>query len=197
MPHLCSRVTLGADGTSLALFLDWRPRSYGAYETVRDDGTYPGPDVLGREAFAYSGARKANDDKFYTAELRATVDELRGALDGAVDGAPVAQLSELEQLTRGPLCVDLTCPLTDGNVAAIAAARAQAAAAWLAWMQDGGNAHKPGAPVNTQYVYDSKAKINMYGVLLEVLKARFGEDGVALTAADSGPLDEAYVGGGS
>ena len=33
--------------------------------------------------------------------------------------------------------------------------------------------------------------------LLEDYMAMFGEDGVKLAAAESGPLDEAYVGGGS
>jgi hypothetical protein len=52
--------------------------------------------------------------------------------------------------------------------------------------------------VNSQYVYDSKYKINAYGALLEVYSGFFGQkDGAQLAAADSGPLDEAYVGGGS
>ena len=37
----------------------------------------------------------------------------------------------------------------------------------------------------------------MYSGLLEVMKAKYGEDGIKLAAADSGPLDEGYVGGGS
>ena len=222
---------------------------------VREDGTYPGPEELGRDAFAYSGARKTfevgtstvlspstsndvvqnHDDsgspplvvtpppngsnghhhpvwrwslalslslsvvwpqtKFYTAELQAVVDELLGALEGAAP--PAAAVGELDQLTRGPLCVSVTAPLSEANVAAVAAARAKAADAWLAWQADDGNAHTPGAPVNTQYVFDSKAKQNMYGALLGVLQDRFGDEGVGLTAADSGPLDEGYVGGGS
>lgn len=36
-----------------------------------------------------------------------------------------------------------------------------------------------------------------YQALLEDYKSMFGEDGVKLAAAESGPLDEAYVGGGS
>jgi len=47
-------------------------------------------------------------------------------------------------------------------------------------------------------VYDSKYKINAYGVLLDVYTKLFGRiDGERLAAADSGPIDEAYVGGGS
>lgn len=195
VPHLASRVALTSSGDFLTIFLDWRPRAYGAYEMVREDGTYPGPEELGRDAFAYSGARKTFETKFYTAELQAVVDELLGALEGAAP--PAAAVGELDQLTRGPLCVSVTAPLSEANVAAVAAARAKAADAWLAWQADDGNAHTPGAPVNTQYVFDSKAKQNMYGALLGVLQDRFGDEGVGLTAADSGPLDEGYVGGGS
>jgi hypothetical protein len=58
--------------------------------------------------------------------------------------------------------------------------------------------HRPGAPVNTQYVYDTKFKINAYEALLPVYTKLFGQaDGAKLAAAESGPLDEAYVGGGS
>jgi len=190
-PHLASRVLV--EGETMSVFLDWRPRAYGAYETIKPDGTYPGPEELGRAAFAYSGAR-ASMDKFYTPELRATVDRLVTSLQGA---APGAALSDLEQLTRGPLCVDLVAPATEANVAAVVDARAAAADAWLQWQLDDQHAHKPGAPVNTQYVYDTKNRQNIYGALLAVYSAAFADDGVKLTAADSGPLDEAYVGGGS
>jgi hypothetical protein len=58
--------------------------------------------------------------------------------------------------------------------------------------------HRPGAPVNTQYVYDTKFKQNAYGALLDEYLALFGpHDGRQLAVGESGPLDEAYVGGGS
>ncbi|KAJ8602131.1 hypothetical protein CTAYLR_001641 [Chrysophaeum taylorii] len=192
VPHLASRVVL--EDSAMSLFLDWRPRAYGAYEMVRPDGTYPGPEELGRDAFAYSGARKSMESKFYTPEHRELVDSILKSFEGATK---LSVASDLDLLTRGPCCVDVEMPLTDLNVAAVIVARAKAADAWLAWHLDPQHAHKPGAPVNTQYVFDTKAKQNMYGVLLDVLKARFGDDGVQLTALDSGPLDEAYVGGGS
>lgn len=57
---------------------------------------------------------------------------------------------------------------------------------------------RPGAPVNAQYVYDTKFRQNAYGALLEEYSALFGPDhGKLLAVADSGPLDEAYVGGAS
>ncbi len=41
-------------------------------------------------------------------------------------------------------------------------------------------------------------KQNCYGALLDTYVGYFGQaDGEKLAAADSGPLDEAYVGGGS
>jgi len=196
VPHLLSRaVIVGGGRDSIRFTLDFRPRAYGAYEMRDSDGNYPGPDVLGRDAFTYSGNRNDFDGKFGNEEVVAFVEGLKGALEGGVvnDSAP----SELDSLTRGPLYIDITCPLTEGNVAAINNARSQAADYWLSWAMDGSHAHRPGAPVNSQYVYDSKYKINSYGALLEEYKELFGGDGVKLAAAESGPLDEAYVGGGS
>ena len=81
---------------------------------------------------------------------------------------------------------------------AVVAARERAASLWLEWALDPSRAHRPGAPVNTQYVYDSKYKINAYGALLAAYVELFGQaEGEQLAAAESGPLDEAYVGGGS
>ena len=81
---------------------------------------------------------------------------------------------------------------------AVLAARERAASLWLGWARDPSHAHRPGAPVNTQYVYDSKFKINAYGALLAAYVGLFGQaEGEKLAAAESGPLDEAYVGGGS
>ena len=84
------------------------------------------------------------------------------------------------------------------NVETILSAREKAASLWLGWATAGSHGHRPGAPINSQYVYDSKYKINAYGALLDVYVNMFGQlDGEKLAAADSGPIDEAYVGGGS
>lgn len=180
VPHLASRVLVN-DG-QLVVFLDWRPRVNAGYEMVRPDGTYPGPEELGREAFAYSGAR-ADMEKFY------------GDLDLVLTGKGPA--SDIERITRGPYCVDLTLPLNDDNLNLVVTAKEQAADFWLKWHLDPSHTHRPGAPVNTQYVYDTKARQNMYSALLAVFSAYFPDDAPKLAAADSGPLDEAYVGGGS
>ena len=163
---------------------------------VKADGTYPGPDELGRKAFEYSGARM-DFDKFGNDEVKAFLDKAKAAFEGSVDNTDA---SELDALTGGPLAMSLTMPATSANVAAIGKVREQAAEAWLRWaaMESDEHEHRPGAPINTQYVYDAKFRQNAYGALLPFYSSVFGaEDGAKLAAAESGPLDEAYVGGGS
>jgi hypothetical protein len=195
VPHLLSRCAVVGD-TSLSFALDFRPRAYGAYEMRQPDGSYPGPDVLGRQAFEYSGARKDYETKFGNEEVVAFLTSTAASFEGGVPST--AAPSEFELLTRGPLAMSITMPLTDGNVAAVVAAREKAASYWLGWALDDSHGHRPGAPVNTQYVYDSKYKQNAYSALLPVYSELYGGDeGPKLAAADSGPLDEGYVGGGS
>ena len=193
VPHFVSRcVVVGTD--KLRLTIDYRPRAYGAYEMRKPDGSYPGPDELGRKSFEYSGARLDYDKKFGTEEVKEFLSSI--PLEGAVpcDVAP----SELDKLTRGPLFTCLDMPLTDANVAAVAAAREKAADYWLTWSQEPEHEHRPGAPINSQYVYDTKYKQNAYGALMGEYTALFGADsGKELAIGDSGPLDEAYVGGAS
>jgi hypothetical protein len=194
VPHLLSRCCVPNDNT-LLFALDFRPRAYGAYELKDTAGNYPGPETFGRQAFEYSGNRMEFFKKFATPELSAWMDSVKASFVGAVDNS---NNSELDSLTRGPFCMSVTMPLTDGNVAAVLAAREKAASYWLGWALDRSHEHRPGAPVNTQYVYDTKYKQNAYGALLPVYSALYGpDDGAFLTAAQSGPLDEAYVGGGS
>ena len=195
VPHLLSRCAVVGDST-LSFALDFRPRAYGAYEMKQQDGSYPGPDVLGRQAFEYSGARRDFETKFGTEEVAAFMASTTASFEGGVPST--AALTELDQLTRGPLAIYMTMPLTDANVAAVTAAREKAASYWLSWALDKSHGHKPGAPVNTQYVYDSKYKQNSYLSLLPIYSDLYGPtDGAGLAAADSGPLDEGYVGGGS
>ena len=194
VPHLLSQVSITSDD-QLRFTLDFRPRAYGAYEKRNADGTHPGPDELGREAFTYSGNRKDFDTKFGTPEVSAFVAGIASSLEDA--NAYSLQPTELDQLIRGPLYLDEVCPLTEANLQTIAAARSQAADFWLSWCMDSSHEHRPGAPINSQYVYDEKFRINAYQALLENYKTMFGADGQKLAAADSGPLGEAYVGGGS
>lgn len=195
VPHLLSRCAV-VNENSLLFTLDFRPRAYGAYEMVRPDGTYPDPDELGRKSFEYSGARTEYESKFGNDQVKAFLSSTMASFeDASVVPGPT---SEFDGLTRGPLILSVTMPLTDGNVAAVESARLQAANIWLSWAQSGEHDHRPGAPVNTQYVYDSKYKQNAYSALLPVYIEMFGSDeGARLAAADSGPLDEGYVGGGS
>jgi hypothetical protein len=157
-------------------------------------------DTLGRKAFEYSGARKDYDSKFGTEELISLLDETVAKLEGVTTnpGLGDAGLGELEKVTRGPLAVDVSMPLTAGNVDTIIDLRERVASMWLGWAADKSHTHKPGAPVNSQYVYDTKFRQNCYGALKDIYVTYFGQaDGAKLAAADSGPLDEAYVGGGS
>jgi len=194
VPHLLSRCCVVNDNT-LVFSLDFRPRAYGAYEMKGADGNYPGPNELGRKAFEYSGARMDYFNKFANDEVVQFLDSFKESLEGATDSTEPT--SEEAKLTKGPYAMSLTMPLSIKNLEAIVAARKKAASYWLQWAVDPQHQHKPGAPINTQYVYDSKYKIQAYGALLPIYKELYGEEGPALTAAESGPLDEAYVGGGS
>lgn len=195
VPHLLSRCIVNSDNT-ISFTMDFRPRAYGAYEMVDAEGNYPGPDKLGRDAFVFSGNRKEYDTKFGTEEVVAFVKATAASFEGASPSG--AAPTEFELLTNGPLALSMTMPLTDGNVAAVIAARERAADLWLRWALEDTHAHRPGAPINTQYVYDSKFRQNAYSALLPAYSAAFGAaDGAKLSAAESGPLDEGYVGGGS
>jgi len=115
-----------------------------------------------------------------------------------------AELAEAQAALAGtsldlPITSTSTESVTTGAQAGVAEARAKAVEFWLGWALDGERyRHRPGAPVNTQYVYDAKFRQNAYSALLPIYGDMFGQkDGQHLAAADSGPLDEAYVGGGS
>lgn len=108
-----------------------------------------------------------------------------------------ATATDEELLTRGPLYISYTMPNTNDNVQAIATARDKAIDFWLDWMKDAANSHRPGAPINSQHVYDTKFKLNAYIALLKEYSNMYGGEGQKLAVAESGPLDEAYVGGGS
>jgi hypothetical protein len=195
VPHILSRCI--RDGAMLHLTIDIRPRAYGAYE-LRDPvtGNYPGPDTLGRKAFEYSAARS----EFFA---KSGIDAFPSLLDpaqfeGAIPGT--APRTEYDVLTGGPLALHLTMPLTPQNIRQIAAIRECVASAWCTWVtkESSQHLHRPGAPVNTQYVYDSKFRQNAYLALRAAYSQAWGAvDGAKLAAAESGPLDEAYVGGGS
>ena len=195
VPHLVSRVYIDQGSNKIRFTVDFRPRAYGAYEMKRPDGTYPGPDELGRKSFEYSGARAEFDSKFGTSQVQEFISSLSN-LDGATSYDPSP--TELDLLTRGPLYTCLEMTLNDDNINAIVAAREKVVDYWLEWRNDPQNEHRPGAPVNSQYVYDTKFKQNCFGSLQGEYTALFGpEDGKTLAVGDSGPLDEAYVGGGS
>lgn len=113
VPHLISRCAVVENTDSMHFFLDFRPRAYGAYDLRDSDGTYPGPDALGRKAFEYSGARKDFDTKFGTDEVVQFMNGIVEQLEGGVTrmGEDMSSLNDLEKVTRGPLALDVIVPL--------------------------------------------------------------------------------------
>ena len=116
---------------------------------------------MGRKAFEYSGARKDYDSKFGTDDLISLLDESVAKLEGVTTNPGLGDdaLGELEKVTRGPLAIDISMPLSAGNVNTIVELREKVASIWLGWATDDSHTHKPGAPVNSQYVYDTKYKV--------------------------------------
>ena len=108
-----------------------------------------------------------------------------------------ASTTHEELLTHGPLHVSSAMPNANDNVQAIATVRFKAIDFWLDWMKDAANSHRPGAPINSQHVYDTKFKLNAYGALLKEYSNMYGGERQKLAVTESGPLYEAYVGGGS
>lgn len=192
VPHLLSRCDIQQSTGAMTFALDFRPRTYGAYELPDSER---GPDKLGRDSFTYSGNRKDYESKFANEEVVAFLQATAQSFEGAT--ALSTDANEYEILTKGPHFMKIQMPLTDGNIAAVAAAREKAADYWLSWALEDSHAHRPGAPINSQYVYDSKYRQNAYLALLPVHNELFGADGQKIAAAESGPLDEGYVGGGS
>lgn len=194
VPHLLSRCTVSESTNTMTFALDFRPRAYGAYEIPESER---GPDKLGRDSFTYSGNRKDYESKFANEDVVAFLQSAMSSFEGATV-IPDNTADEYESLTKGPYLMKLSMPITDANVANVIAAREKAADYWLSWALEDSHAHRPGAPINSQYVYDSKYRQNAYLTLLPVYNELFGPvDGPKIAAAESGPLDEGYVGGGS
>jgi len=72
---------------------------------------------------------------------------------------------------------------------------------WLKWVIDAEEMKRTlpaGAKQTATYTRDTKVRANHFGFLLKRYTAAYGEvEGKPLAGADAGPLDEAYVGGGS
>jgi hypothetical protein len=198
VPHILSRVACTSihnnnNPTMLEVAIDVRPRAYGGYELVDANGNYPGPEQLGRKAFEYSAARNEYFSKFATPEIQNLLD--MSQFEGAT---PVAK-SDLDIITGGPIGLYAQMPATDRNVNRLIEIRQKLLESWLTWQQTTPQ-HRPGAPINTQYVYDAKFRQNAYSALLPHYSRLLSNDaaaGATVAAAESGPLDEAYVGGAS
>jgi len=192
VPHLIC--ACGVSDGGVDLYIDFRPRADGAYDpacaTLAD---YPDPET--REAFAEGGNRKDFAAAFFTDEIAAAHAELLAL------GTPAAALSKDETATisAGPLLVDVRLPLDQAQEAADACSAA--VDRWLTWMSTAEEMKRglsAGMRQTATYTRDTKVRANHFGFLLKKYIALFGEeDGKNLASADAGPLDEAYVGGGS
>jgi len=196
VPHLVA--TCGVSNGGVDLYIDFRPRAESGYDmqyaTLAD---YPDPET--REAFAEGGNRKDFAAAFFTPE----VEEWRAALlalDGATSAAPLSK-EQMSAISAGPMLIDLRLPATVEAAQAAADACSAAVDRWLYWMTAAEEMNR-GLPAGMRqtaiYTRDTKVRANHFGFLLGRYTALFGDvDGKALASADAGPLDEAYVGGGS
>ena len=186
VPHLITRTVV--TDTSVDLFIDFRPRAYAAYETRQEDGGYGEP--TSREWFGYSSARAENEQLFFTPEVASWADGVRSQ----GEAKPKATGDDL--LYRGPLAIDISLPASDSSVDMCAKACSDAADIWLKWC-DETEPLPAGMKVTSTYAYDTKMRAQMFGVMREFYDQLYAGKGQAIAAADCGPLDEAYVGGGS
>jgi len=186
VPHLCARTVVS--DASVDLFIDFRPRAYGAYETKGPDGGYGEPET--REWFTWKGVRDENAARFFAPEVEAWAESIRSR------GAPKPPATGDDALYRGPLTIDVSLPAGDDSVAIAAKACDDAASMWLGWM-DTTEPLPAGMKVTSTYAYDTKMRAQMFGVMVAAYSSLYGDMGRGLAAADAGPLDEAYVGGAS
>jgi len=195
VPHLIA--ACGISNGGIDVYIDWRPRAEAGYDlslpTLAD---YPEPET--RDAFAEGGNRKDFAAAFYTEQAAAIRASLLAAGGTA---APPLTKEQVSFFSAGPLLVDMRLPLSDAAAAAAADACTQATERWLEWMVNA-DEMKRGLPAGMRqtatYTRDTKVRANHFGFLLGRYTAIFGDaDGKALAEADAGPLDEAYVGGGS
>lgn len=197
VPHLIASCGISGEPAMIDIYIDWRPRAEAAYDAEfgNDVGAYPSPET--REAFAEGGNRKDFAAAFFTPDAEAWRSELLAL------GSEGPKLTKEEQSTisAGPLIVDMRLPLTEESATAAAQACEQAVDRWMTWMTSVEEMKRElpaGMRQTATYTRDTKVRANHFGFLLNVYKEYYGDaDGTALAKADAGPLDEAYVGGGS
>jgi hypothetical protein len=196
VPHLIA--ACGVSNGGIDLYIDFRPRADGAYDLKYATlAAYPEPST--RDAFAKASNRKDFAGAYFTPKLEAWRTGLL-TLPGATPNAPLS-LEHTAALSAGPMLLDLRLPLSDASASAAAAACTSAVDTWLHWMthaEEMKRALAAGMRQTATYTRDTKVRQQHFGFLLGKYAPLFGEaDGKALTKADAGPLDEAYVGGGS
>jgi hypothetical protein len=103
VPHLLSRCIVNGNDNTLNFALDFRPRAYGAYEMKDEAGNYPGPEVLGREAFTYSGNRKEFESNFGTPQVQSFLQSTLASFQGGATVVDAREMNEYERIVAGPL----------------------------------------------------------------------------------------------
>jgi hypothetical protein len=204
IPHILSRCNV-IDDHIIELTLDYIPRSYGAYDQRDEHGNYPGPEQIGRVAFEYSGNRMEYETKFgSTSTVMSNIPSYIQEFEHVIQPQPQyqQQRSDVEKLVYGPSFWNIQMKCTDKNIRILQEIRTQMIKDYIIWSTSSSYDHRPGAPVNAQYVYDTKLKQNSYLATYQYYQTRYRnnhDDDFArkLATAECGPLDEAYVGGGS
>lgn len=204
IPHLLSRCCIIPSTTEdlIELTFDYIPRAYGAYDQIDSNGEYPGPEQIGRVAFEYSGNRMEYETKFSsTSEIIRNIPSYMNELEDVIIMDETSR-SDIEKLIHGPSFWNVRMKCTENNIRMIQNIRQRIVQDFLSWSVDqkGLYDHRPGAPVNSQYVYDTKLKQNSYYSSYQYYYKRYNNDenlARKFATAECGPLDEAYVGGGS
>ena len=178
IPHyLCAT---GVSGGMLRLSISFLDRAEAGYETRQPDGSYPEP--TSREMFALASTRKELEANYYTAEAVAWCEGLRSA------SLPVpAEVASLPLALGGPLALEALYPLTSEHLDLVTAAMVASVERWLGWMAEAERLDQRKTMLT--FAHDAKVRATAAAVTRARLAARFGDRGIALAAADAGPMD--------
>ena len=121
------------------------------------------------------------------------------AMDGCQVAAPLSK-EMTSAISAGPLLVDVRLLLTDASAAAAANACTAAVDRWLNWMTSAEEMKRglsAGMRQTATYTRDTKVRAQHFGFCSDGTRRCLGMRMGRAASADAGPLDEAYVGGGS
>eukprot|EP00316_Scyphosphaera_apsteinii_P020507 CAMPEP_0119331916 /NCGR_PEP_ID=MMETSP1333-20130426/81661_1 /TAXON_ID=418940 /ORGANISM="Scyphosphaera apsteinii, Strain RCC1455" /LENGTH=372 /DNA_ID=CAMNT_0007341629 /DNA_START=47 /DNA_END=1166 /DNA_ORIENTATION=+ len=177
VPHLY--VAAGIDGDELLMAFEFRPRAEAGYETRLPDGTYPEP--TSREMFMQGSTRKELESLYFTPDAVAWYSTMVDAV-GTGERGPL-----IPKAFAGPLTLNARLPLTDASIGVACEAVQAAAVLWLDWYQSAERLDQRRTML--AFAHDTKVRALSLSAITVRLKARFGDDGEFLAAADAGPMD--------